>query len=233
MTINCDLGEGMDNEAELLRYIDRASIACGGHYGDKESVLKSLELAQSENVACGAHPSYPDKENFGRKPIKIPLPKLQDSLCFQLDLFLEESQKLSMEIDHVKAHGALYNGMMEDLFLAETLLKSMEKLGLHCPVFALCESSFYKMYKDHFPLLQEGFVDRKYTKSLRLASRKLQGSLITNPSEAFLQFKAFQEGSTFQSIEGEDVKISPDTVCIHGDNPAALDILKELQRSEL
>ena len=233
LTINCDLGEGMENEEQLLDYIDKASIACGGHFGDKNSILHSLRLAQSKNVACGIHPSYPDKDNFGRKPVQIPLPKLKDSLCFQLELFLESSQKLSIEIDHVKAHGALYNVLMEDLFQAEILLKSMEKLGVKCPVFALYGSTFHKMYADHFPLLIEGFIDRKYTNQLRLASRAIGGALITEPIKATQQFKAFKENSDFETIDGKWIKIDIDTACIHGDNPAALTILQSIKEAEL
>jgi UPF0271 protein len=229
MTINCDLGEGIENEHLLLDYIDRTSIACGGHVGNNETVLKSLQAAQIKNVACGAHPSYPDKEHFGRKPLNISRTKLQDSLCFQLDLFLESSQKLSIKMDHVKAHGALYNGMMSDLRIGEVFIKAVNKMDVSCPIFALYDSDFYHEFHKDFDMLQEGFIDRKYTVEKRLTPRSLEGALITDVAESIRQFKAFAAGDAIETLTGESVQIKADTVCIHGDNPAALAILKVIK----
>ena len=188
ITINCDLGEGIKNEASIFQFIDRASIACGGHFGDVKTIYESLVLANNNQVNCGAHPSFPDKENFGRKPMKIPAFKLKDALCFQLEKYLEVSQKCSMSVDHIKAHGALYNVMMHDLKTAETLIYAREDFGLTCPIFALCDSPFYREFNRDIPLLQEAFVDRMYTNEKTLASRNLEGSVIENVNAAMEQY---------------------------------------------
>ena len=229
MTINCDLGEGVASESLLLNFIDRASVACGGHYGNYDTISHTIQQASAKNIFCGAHPSFPDKENFGRKPIDITPEKLLDSIINQLTLFLEAASKNNIEIDHIKAHGALYNLMMEDMELAETLLGARDKLGLTCPVFALCKSTFYQQFHSQVPLLTEAFVDRKYTSDYKLTSRSMQGAVIQQPDEAHRQFTAFRNHTAFYSIEAEELKLAPDTVCIHGDNPAAVSILQHIR----
>lgn len=229
MTINCDLGEGVAHENEILAFIDKASIACGGHFGNKETILSSLSFASSFSVKCGAHPSFPDQANFGRKPMNLKPSQLLDTLCIQLELFLVCAQKSSTTIDHVKAHGALYNTLMEDMKLAEILLKAMEKLNIKCPIFALFDSPFYHEFNRYFPLIQEAFIDRKYTEKKRLASRSIPGSLITEPEIAAHQFHAFKDNTFISTIENKKIKIKPDTACIHGDNPAAISILHHIK----
>lgn len=230
MTINCDLGEGIPNEHLILKYIDKASIACGGHFGNNDTILSSISLASSHSVKCGAHPSFPDKPNFGRKPMNLKPTELLDSLCYQLELFLTCAQKLSVYIDHVKAHGALYNAMMEDLKLVEILLKAMEKLNIKCPIFTLCDSPFYHEFYQHLPLIKEAFIDRKYTQDKKLAPRSIPNSLIIDPTFALIQFKAFQSNTAFDTIDDQTIKLSPETACIHGDNPDALSILKHINK---
>jgi len=181
MTINCDLGEGIKNEALL------------------------------------------------RKPLQLSREKLLASITTQLELFLEVAQKRNVEIDHIKAHGALYNALMEDMKMAETLVQAREKLGIICPIFALCRSTFYTEFHKDIPLLKEAFADRKYTLSYRLASRQIPNSVIEDPQIALGQYKSFEKQTTFLSIDHQELILAPDTVCIHGDNPAALEILKQIK----
>lgn len=231
MTLNCDIGEGVQNEVLLLDFIDRASIACGGHTGDQETVMESLRNALRKEVACGAHPSYPDQKNFGRKPLSINPIKLRDTICRQLELFLKSCHILSYEIDHIKAHGALYNDMMFDLHLAENVLRAVEDMGISCSIFALYGSAFYSEFKSDFKIVQEAFVDRRYASETQLASRSIKGAVITSMEEAVAQYHAFQKHKTITTIHNKDITLKPDTVCIHGDNPNALDILKAIKQA--
>ena len=229
LTINADLGEGIPSESLLLDYIDRASIACGGHFGTYDTLSTTIQNAKDKNVPCGAHPSFPDKENFGRKPLNISHEKLLDSLTSQLELFLEVAGKLNIEIDHIKAHGALYNLMMEDMEIAELLLVARERLNLICPIFALCNSRFFEEFNKEVPLIKEAFIDRKYTSNNELASRHLVGAVIQDVDVANSQYMAFTNHQPFSAMNGEDLILIPDTVCIHGDNPAAISILEYIR----
>ena len=119
---------------------------------------------------------------------------------------------------------------MNLLKTAETLIYAREDFGLTCPIFALCDSPFYREFNRDIPLLQEAFVDRMYTNEKALASRNLEGSVIENVNAAMEQYESFCEGKEVKTIEGSFIKISPQTVCIHGDNPASLDILKAIKK---
>lgn len=229
ISINCDLGEGIAQEKEIIGLIDKASIACGGHYGDAESIMNTLQLAWDHDVACGAHPSFPDKENFGRKPMEISHPKLQDSLTSQIELFLNCMSSSDFEIDHVKAHGAFYNLMMNNMFYAEDFIKAYEKLDLNCSIFALDDCEFIREFGQDFPILREAFIDRRYTKEKTLAPRSQPHSLIHSSEIAWKQFDAFAHASEFKSITGESIIIHADTACVHGDNEAAVSILQKIK----
>ena len=125
--INCDVGEGIENEHLLMPHISSCNIACGGHFGDEISIDKTIQLAIKNNVLIGAHPSFPDKENFGRKVMNLSKEQLQKSIENQLELFQNRLNFVGQKLHHIKPHGALYNLIAVDKNVAKTFLKAIEK----------------------------------------------------------------------------------------------------------
>lgn len=226
LTINCDLGEGILGESAIIPLIDVASVACGGHEGDANSIRKTLADCLHHGKKTGAHPSYPDRTNFGRKSIQINPQNLLESLASQLALFVEIATEFDLDLDHIKFHGALYNDAASNPQLAELLT---DWLSIHfpkTPVFVPPNSkmAFFALTKN-LPIRLEIFGDRTYQKDYSLASRTIPGSLLTD-SEAVIQHltPVFDDGNLL-ALTGEKLPIVAETICFHGDNPGLLEFL--------
>jgi 5-oxoprolinase (ATP-hydrolysing) subunit A len=225
-TINCDLGEGVSNEALILPFIDVASVACGGHFGDKESISKTLSLVKAQGKKAGAHPSYPDRENFGRKSISIPVFQLIDSLRTQITLFLQVCEDENQPIDHIKFHGALYNDAAESPELAFELVNFLKEEFEHIPLFVPPHSEIQKAaISKNLPIRLEIFGDRAYQANYRLVSRSIQGSLFTDKTEVVSHLESLMNSEKIKTYSGEFIPICADTICFHGDNPGIMEIL--------
>jgi UPF0271 protein len=210
VNINCDLGEGLANDAELMPYLHSCNIACGGHAGDAQSVAAAVSLAIANNVLIGAHPSFPDQQNFGRAAISISADDLFASLVEQIELVRDECLRQGVRLNHVKAHGALYNLMCEDAALQKIVEDAICHVDADLPIYAppLFDSA-------RLNIIREGFADRGYQKDWRLLPRDQEGALITDAAHALSQSRLL---SKF------------DTLCVHGDNPSALEIVKLLSQ---
>lgn len=230
--INCDLGEGILNEELIFTWIDVASIACGGHYGTEESLVKSLALAKKFQKKVGAHPSYPDLENFGRKSISISQPELADSLSSQIHLFLSVSTRLDLEMDHIKFHGALYNDSAKDAGLADFLTDFLLKEFAGIPVF-VPPHSFMQVFADKkkLPHRLEIFGDRAYLDNYQLAPRSMEGTLFTDAETVEQHLKTIFLSSQIKTIQGNMIDVQADTICFHGDNPGILDFLPKFRQT--
>lgn len=225
-TINCDLGEGVARENEIVPLIDRASIACGGHIGDHESIQQTLRLVKSFGKKAGAHPSYPDRENFGRKSIQIPIQSLLDSISAQLRLFQEVADSENVEMDHIKFHGALYNDAADQSALALALVGFLKEEFPKVPLLVPPHSELEKIaLKDGLSIQREIFGDRAYLSNYRLAGRSLPHSLFTTENEVISHLDAIFHQGQILTISGDLIPIQADTVCFHGDNPGVLDFL--------
>lgn len=226
ININCDLGEGIVNEHLLMPYITSCNIACGGHFGDEITIDATIDLALKNNVLIGAHPSFPDRENFGRKWMKISDKMLQESIQNQLDLFTERLTFSKATLHHIKPHGALYNAIAVDENLANTfvnaILKYMENVFLYVPYKSVIEEV---AIRNNIKIKYEAFADRNYNNDLTLVSRCLKNAIITDKNAVFKHvFKMIKEGKV-KTITGEDISIKADTFCIHGDTKNALKIV--------
>lgn len=226
LTINCDLGEGMSNEKEVVPLIDLASVACGGHFGDHKSVAKTLVLVKHFGKRAGAHPSYPDRENFGRKSLSIPFPQLIQSLKDQIQLFESLANKENVPLDHIKFHGALYNDAAENQelsqFLVDFLREDYPNVALFVPPYSELENA---AIQNGHPIKREVFGDRAYLENYKLVSRSVENSLLTNENQVFHHLDSILNKGQILTNSGTLIPVHADTLCFHGDNPGIMKFL--------
>ncbi|MFY0601816.1 MAG: LamB/YcsF family protein [Cyclobacteriaceae bacterium] len=227
--LNCDLGEGIGNDPQLMPLLDACSIACGGHTGDQGSMEKTVKLALLSSTAIGAHPSFPDRENFGRYPMAIEPEALIASLINQVNSLQEICEKNQTSLTHIKLHGALYNLAAQNVTYAQLAMEAFAEYT-EVPLFVPFQSQLHYLCVESKRLFKiEAFADRRYNSDLSLVSRDNPLAVIENPEEAKNQVAAISEKGIVTSIDNEDVSIKAETFCVHGDNDAAFDILKMLR----
>ncbi len=228
--INCDLGEGCENDNEIMRLIDACSIACGGHFGDYLSVSKTVDLALENKVKIGAHPSYPDKVNFGRKSIimsEIDFKKSINNQLYLIQLVVNEQNTI---INHIKPHGALYNDLVKNEELCEWFLDSILKFKHTSSLYVPYKSTIENLAKLRgFKIEYEAFGDRNYNNDLTLVDRKLSNAIISNHEEVYQHIKNIVKNETVTSATGDDISLKATTFCIHSDTLNSVDILQYLK----
>ena len=224
--INCDTGEGVGNEMELFPFITRCNIACGGHAGDENSILQVIEMAKGQKIKIGAHPSYPDKLNFGRKVLNISLQELEEALADQLLLFKKCAIKSKIKVTHVKPHGALYNEASKNSELAETVVKVSSKVFPNAALVAPFHSELAKARIKTGNVIYEAFADRNYNSDLSLVSRKEPNATINNPEEVLSHLLYILKNNAVRTINNASIPIKATTFCVHGDTLNARNILK-------
>ncbi|WP_228235985.1 5-oxoprolinase subunit PxpA [Allomuricauda sp. M10] len=229
--INCDVGEGIGNEAQIFPFISSCNIACGGHAGTEESMSEVVDLAMENGVKIGAHPSYPDKENFGREVLDISKQALIQSIKEQMFTFQTILNQKDAQLHHIKAHGALYNQTAKDGELAKTYLEAISTYKgeaiLYVPFGSVVAELAMEM---GFQIWYEAFADRNYNADLSLVSRKLPNSLIENPSLVVEHILPIIKNHKVKAVNNEFVKIEAKTLCVHGDTASALEILMYLSQ---
>ena len=227
--INCDVGEGIENEELLMPYVSSCNIACGGHYGDENTIRKTIELALHNKVKIGAHPSFPDTENFGRKIMDISFEDLKDSIESQLNLIMQQLDMYHVKLHHIKAHGALYNLIAKDTETASVYLDAIEKYAKNSYLFVPYNSVIDKLAQErNFKVNYEAFADRNYNSDLSLVARTTEKALLTDSKSVLNHVMHMIQNNAVRTIENTDVPILVDTFCIHGDHKNAFIILKEL-----
>lgn len=229
--INCDLGEGVAWEEDIFPFVDVASLACGGHFGTQKSLDASLSLAIKYGKKVGAHPSYPDRENFGRVSIKMPVEDLIESIRLQIEWFKERALAHNLSLDHIKFHGALYNDAAKDSNLANQLTDFLLENYLQTPLLVPPHSELAKKAQEKgLSIRLEVFADRAYTADYLLSSRTLEGSLLQDITSVEPQVKHLLLEGQLLSMEGVQLPIKADTLCFHGDNLGILDFLPILRK---
>jgi UPF0271 protein len=229
MDINCDLGEGFGRDAELMPYLDSCNIACGGHAGDRETMILTMRLAKEHGVKVGAHPSFEDRPNFGRKEIYVPPEKLRSQLIHQIAEISALARLEDVTIEHVKPHGALYNMAAKSSDLAKLVIDVLrffnEDLILYVPFGSRLER---KAKEAGVPCALEAFADRNYNDDFELLSRKEPNAVLVDPNQIRERVERMITKGEVVSVSGKVKHADIDTICIHGDNPAALEIAREL-----
>jgi len=229
MDINCDLGEGLKNDAQIMPYISSCNIACGAHAGDKKLMKTTVLLAKEYKVKIGAHPSFADRENFGRKEMYVPKDLLKEQIVDQIKLLKEITEKNGGVLHHVKPHGALYNMAAKNRDIAKTVIEAVQSIDKGLILYIPFGSVIAKeLLNRNHPFYYESFADRVYLDDLTLMLRKETGSVIENPQRVLKRVKQLINLGTIKTFQGNNIKIESDTVCVHGDNPNAVQIVKSL-----
>lgn len=229
--INCDVGEGVGNEADIFPYISSCNIACGGHAGDWDTMLKVALLAKKHGLKIGAHPSYPDKANFGREVMDIPSQDLIQSIRKQLADFDKVMRQEDITLHHIKAHGALYNQTAKDGELAKVYLDAIVAYRDNAVLYLPYGSVIANMAKERgFQVWFEAFADRNYNSDMTLVSRKEKNAIVEEPEQVLQHILPIIKNDEVISVKGESLKICAHTLCIHGDTASALKILMYLSK---
>jgi UPF0271 protein len=232
--LNADLGERPDAveiDAELMRYISSANIACGGHAGDEQSVRRTIEIARKCGVAVGAHPSFPDRANFGRVAMRIPPPELKQALLDQLRMMMSVAETLGVRVVHVKPHGALYHAANSDPAVASVIAAAVAAIDARMVVVAQFGSPAVSAYqRAGLRTATEAFADRAYEPDGTLRARSLPGALL-KPADAVAQAVNIVVNGYAVAGDGTHLKMNPDTLCLHSDTPRAPEIARLVRES--
>ena len=227
--INCDMGEGMLNDALLMPFISSANIACGYHAGNEDIIKKTIELALENNVAIGAHPSYNDRENFGRLSQSIALVELAELISDQISVFEKITNQMGCKIHHIKLHGALYNDCAKDALSSKIVAQTIQAIDPSIMLYGLSGSHSIKEAKAiGLRSVQEVFADRTYQADGQLTPRYLDHALITDPNESAQQVLSMVLDQEIKTHDGTMIAVNAETICIHGDHPDAVEIVKHL-----
>lgn len=214
MKVNCDLGEGIGNDAALMPYIDEANIACGFHAGDAFTMRETVALCIRHGVKMGAHPSYLDRENFGRKEIELSPEEIYQLVKKQIEILYQIVKTAGGTLNHVKPHGALYNTSAKNAEVARAIAKAVKDVNGDLILFGLKGSLSIEVAQTMgLKTADEAFADRRYESDGSLTPRSQPGACFTE----------------IQDVLDQVEKIKADTWCIHGDGPYALEFAKALK----
>lgn len=220
--LNCDLGEGCGSDAELMRYISSANIACGFHAGNEATMRKTVELALKHGVAIGAHPGYADPENFGRTQMNLLPAEVRQLILEQLDALKRVCESQGAKIGHVKPHGALYNQAGKDRELASAVVEAVAEWDPRLIFYGLSGSEMItEAKKVGLRTASEVFADRTYRADGSLTPRTEPNALITETETSVMQVLDMARYGRVRSTEGIMVKIKCETICLHGDGDHA------------
>ena len=233
--INSDVGEGIGNEAILMPFLSACNIACGAHAGDIETIKMVVDLAIKYKVKIGAHPSYPDRANFGRKEMKMTAANLKKSIKDQIKLVSDslaagqagvKGQHTSLH--HIKPHGALYNKAAKDETIANLIIDTIEEFDDQLCLFVPYNSVIAELAKGRLPLMVEGFADRNYNEDYSLVARSQIDALITHPDAVWKHIFSMITENKLHTLNGVIKPFQIDTLCVHGDTISAIEIIKHL-----
>ena len=236
--LNSDMGESFGRwtlgaDEEIMPHITSANIACGYHGGDPHVMRASVALALKHKVAVGSHPGLPDLMGFGRRIMDVTPQEVKDYLCYQTGALREFVRVLGGELQHMKPHGILYNMMERDEALAVAAGEAvLESGGKSLILMAMATGKYDRTCrKMGVRVVSEGFADRAYDVECRLVSRKIAGSLITDPQRAAAQaVKMAMEGKV-KTIDGVEIDINVQSICCHGDTPGAPRIVRAVREA--
>ena len=224
--LSADLGEGAPDEPEIWPLITSANVACGGHYGDVDSMTHATQRANELGVRIGAHPSYPDRANFGRKSMSMPTDSLRATLIEQITALLNIVGKLH----HVKPHGALYNDAHKDRVLAGIVIDAIRAIDDTLPIVCSDRSQMATAAREAgTPVIREAFADRRYNADGSLVARSEPNSLL-GVDEAAAQAAMLANENAVIARDGSRITVPFDTICVHADMEHAVERLRAIRR---
>ena len=237
MKLNCDLGESfgawqMGLDSEVMPHIDMANIACGFHGGDSDVMANTLALAKQHKVLIGAHPSYPDKQGFGRRSMALTAQELTNCLHYQIAAIEGMAKVQGLKLSYVKPHGALYNDMMANETILHTVMQAVASYSadLQLMILATAQADQHKQLAQQYQLtlILEAFADRQYTDEGLLVSRSLSGS-VHDKSALLAQIKQLLATGCVTTRSGKQLPLHADSICVHGDNAAGIALIEEIK----
>jgi len=234
--INCDLGESfgiykLGQDESIYPLITSANIACGFHAGDPQVMRASVALAIQHGVAIGAHPGTPDLLGFGRREMELSKDELESGLIYQIGALEAFARVHQSRLSHVKPHGWLYNAAAKDFEIARTIARAIKAVSPRLVMFGLAGSQSMRAAQElGLPFAQEAFIDRTYLADGTLMKRGSETALITAPERAAQQALGIVLERKVRAVDGAEVEIHADTLCVHGDNPNAVPVLTEVRR---
>ena len=235
ININCDLGESSklhstENDPLLLEIVNSANIACGYHAGDKSTMEKTIEISEKNNVSIGAHPSFNDPENFGRKRLNLPSNEIKKLIIDQINILSDVANNKGTKVTHVKPHGALNNMACEDYNLAkvisEAIIETNKELIFLVPTGSQMEKVGKKL---GLKVAAEIFADRNYEDDGNLVSRTKNNAMITDPEIAKKHVIKMVETQALNCYSGKQIPCEIDSICVHGDGKSAVSTAKEIK----
>ncbi len=230
--LNCDMGEGMPNDAQLMPLITSANIACGYHAGDETTMHRCVELAMKYGVLIGVHPSYPDRANFGRTNMRFSSDEVYDMVSKQIELLLAVAEQHDATVHHIKAHGALYNMAAQDKDLALAICRAIKSVKKDLLLFALSASPMVQVAKEQgIRCYQEVFADRSYQPNGTLTPRTQPNALLHDNEEVKKQALAMILQKQVKAVDGTIIPIVADTICLHGDGNHAVEFAEIIQQT--
>lgn len=237
--INCDMGEsfgayklGLDEE--IIKYITSANIACGYHAGDPLVMEKTISLAKNHGVSVGAHPGFPDLMGFGRRNIDATLTEIKGYVMYQIGALQAFAKAQGLRVEHVKPHGALYLMAVEDEKISEAIVEAIASVDENLIFVALAGSKGERMTKIGekigLKVAYEAFPDRAYTSEGTLVSRRQPGAVIKDPDVVAQRALMMAKEGKVVAIEGTEIPFRPETLCVHGDTPGAVNLVKKIKQ---
>lgn len=235
ININCDLGEkskfhSIENDPELLNIVNSANIACGYHAGDEKTMEMVIQISKKNGVSLGAHPSFNDPENFGRKRMNLSSLEIKKLIFDQYEILQKIAQKYNENVTHIKPHGALNNMACEDLELATTLAVAIKEINKDI-IYLVPTGSQMEVAakKNGLKIACEIFADRNYEDNGNLISRSKPNALITDPQLAKNHVLSMVKNQAINCLSGKQIPCEIDSVCIHGDNESSLATAKSIR----
>ncbi|XOV92032.1 MAG: 5-oxoprolinase subunit PxpA [Bacteroidota bacterium] len=223
--LNCDLAELEDqSDLAIMPFISSCNIACGGHAGSEKLMDLAVQLANENGVTIGAHPGYPDQDNFGRISIRMSEKEIQKLIAEQVGLLQVIARDHSNEIKYVKLHGALYHDAASDESIAQSVLRGIQKINPRFGILGPPDTILERVARQSgFDYYNESFIDRKYQKDGRLVPRSKSNAVMEDLKDVEEQLKNIVLHHQVETIEGNSIQLKTDSICIHGDHPLAIE----------
>jgi len=230
--LNCDMGEGMNNDTQLMPFISSTNIACGFHAGNTDIMKYTVEAALRFGVAIGVHPGFDDKINFGRTEIQLSKEDLYDLITYQIYLLQKICDEFGVKIHHVKPHGALYNMAAKNREMGAIIAEAIKDVDENLILYGLSGSYLIdEAKKINIKTASEVFADRTYQDDGSLTSRKLPNALIEDENISIKQVLQIVQQQSVTSISGNIINLKADTICIHGDGKHAVAFAKKIHQT--
>ncbi len=235
--INCDLGESygnfkVGNDDAVFPYLSSCNIACGFHGGDPLHMKNTITKAIKYGVQIGAHPSYPDRLGFGRNKMNIAGNELQAIIEYQVAALQSMTESQGAPVKYVKPHGALYNSISNDIEEAKYVIAGILAIDPSLKIMGLAGSALETYAIDQgIDFIAEAFADRRYEDDGSLRSRRKEGAVIHSPVDASLQVLSLAKENKLTAFSGKELSVTAESICIHGDNQSAVEILKAIHET--